>query len=171
MRDMLHYCAYHLAEIADNARDLDLAMRWGFGWNQGPVRDLAGGGLAADRALDRGRHRGRQDDGERAAAGLGAGAGRTGVHTPEGSYSPATNAYAAALDAAGLSPAAVSRSPRRRELRATAAPCSRPMPCAVAHRRRHRRSSASRARCTRSAKTCSTASCRPSKKPSATSKA
>ena len=36
MRDMLHYCAVHLEAIADNARDLDLAMRWGFGWNQGP---------------------------------------------------------------------------------------------------------------------------------------
>jgi len=35
-RDMLHYCAYQLADIADNARDLDLAVRWGFGWNQGP---------------------------------------------------------------------------------------------------------------------------------------
>ncbi len=35
-RDMLHYCAVHLEEIADNARDLDLAIRWGFGWSQGP---------------------------------------------------------------------------------------------------------------------------------------
>ena len=35
-RDLFHYCAVHLGEIADNARDLDFAMRWGFGWNQGP---------------------------------------------------------------------------------------------------------------------------------------
>ncbi|MEO8157837.1 MAG: 3-hydroxyacyl-CoA dehydrogenase NAD-binding domain-containing protein [Betaproteobacteria bacterium] len=35
-RDMLHYCAVHLEAIADNARDLDLAIRWGFGWSQGP---------------------------------------------------------------------------------------------------------------------------------------
>ena len=35
-RDMLHYCAVHLETIADNARDLDFAVRWGFGWNQGP---------------------------------------------------------------------------------------------------------------------------------------
>ena len=35
-RDVFHYCAYHLADIADNARDLDFAMRWGFGWSQGP---------------------------------------------------------------------------------------------------------------------------------------
>lgn len=36
LRDLFHYCAVHLAEIADNARDVDLAMRWGFGWTQGP---------------------------------------------------------------------------------------------------------------------------------------
>lgn len=35
-RDLFHYCAVHLTAIADNARDLDLAIRWGFGWNQGP---------------------------------------------------------------------------------------------------------------------------------------
>lgn len=35
-RDLFHYCAVQLESIADNARDLDLAMRWGFGWNQGP---------------------------------------------------------------------------------------------------------------------------------------
>ncbi len=34
-RDLFHYCAVHLGEIADNARDLDFAMRWGFGWTQG----------------------------------------------------------------------------------------------------------------------------------------
>ncbi|MCW5626444.1 MAG: 3-hydroxyacyl-CoA dehydrogenase/enoyl-CoA hydratase family protein, partial [Burkholderiales bacterium] len=35
-RDMLHYCAVQLESIADNARDLDLAIRWGFGWREGP---------------------------------------------------------------------------------------------------------------------------------------
>lgn len=35
-RDVFHYAAYQLEFIADNARDLDLAMRWGFGWAQGP---------------------------------------------------------------------------------------------------------------------------------------
>lgn len=35
-RDLFHYCAVQLETIADNARDLDLAVRWGFGWNQGP---------------------------------------------------------------------------------------------------------------------------------------
>lgn len=35
-RDLFHYCAYHLKEIASTARDVDLAMRWGYGWEQGP---------------------------------------------------------------------------------------------------------------------------------------
>ena len=35
-RDVFHYCAHHLGEIANNARDVDFAMRWGFGWGQGP---------------------------------------------------------------------------------------------------------------------------------------
>jgi 3-hydroxyacyl-CoA dehydrogenase len=35
-RDLFHYCAVQLEAIANNARDLDLAIRWGFGWNQGP---------------------------------------------------------------------------------------------------------------------------------------
>ncbi len=36
MRDIFHYCAVHLAEIANCARDIDLAMRWGYGWSRGP---------------------------------------------------------------------------------------------------------------------------------------
>ena len=92
-RDMLHYCAYHLSEIADNARDLDLAVRWGFGWNQGPCEIWQAAGwesvgawiqedIAAGRAM--------------ASAPLPAWAlekGRTGVHTPEGSFSPTANSY------------------------------------------------------------------------------
>ena len=35
-RDLFHYCAYQLGDIADNARDVDLALRWGFGWQRGP---------------------------------------------------------------------------------------------------------------------------------------
>lgn len=35
-RDLFHYCAFHLADIANNARDLDFAIRWGYGWRQGP---------------------------------------------------------------------------------------------------------------------------------------
>lgn len=35
-RGLFHYCAYHVKTIAYNVRDIDLAMRWGFGWKQGP---------------------------------------------------------------------------------------------------------------------------------------
>ena len=41
--------------IADNARDVDLALRWGFGWAMGPFETLAGGGLEGRRRLDRTR--------------------------------------------------------------------------------------------------------------------
>ena len=92
LRDMLHYCAYHLAGIADNARDLDFAVRWGFGWNQGPfeIWQAAGwqrmaGWIQEDIAAGR----------TMASAPLPAWAldkGREGVHAPQGSYSPATGA-------------------------------------------------------------------------------
>jgi len=35
-RDLFHYCAVHLGGIAASAREIDLAMRWGYGWQQGP---------------------------------------------------------------------------------------------------------------------------------------
>src|SRR6056297_3177896 len=35
-RDLFQYCAVHLEEIADSAREIDLAMRWGYGWSVGP---------------------------------------------------------------------------------------------------------------------------------------
>lgn len=34
--DLFHYCAHFLADIAETTRDVDLAIRWGFGWHQGP---------------------------------------------------------------------------------------------------------------------------------------
>jgi len=36
LRDSFHYVAVHLADIAESARDVDFAMRWGFGMKQGP---------------------------------------------------------------------------------------------------------------------------------------
>jgi 3-hydroxyacyl-CoA dehydrogenase len=36
LRNGFHYAAVHLATIADNARDVDQALRWGFGMKQGP---------------------------------------------------------------------------------------------------------------------------------------
>ena len=35
-RDVWHYAAVHLADIAYSARDLDFGLRWGFGWKKGP---------------------------------------------------------------------------------------------------------------------------------------
>jgi len=44
MRDSFHYAAIHLGDIAASARELDLAVRWGFGWGEGPFElwQLAG---------------------------------------------------------------------------------------------------------------------------------
>ena len=61
-RDLFHYSAYHLADVADNARDVDLAIRWGFGWQLGPFETWQAAGwseiavwvaedIAAGRAL------------------------------------------------------------------------------------------------------------------------
>jgi 3-hydroxyacyl-CoA dehydrogenase len=43
-RDVFHYIAVHLESIADNARDIDLAIRWGFGWNEGPFENWQAAG-------------------------------------------------------------------------------------------------------------------------------
>ncbi|HLP97387.1 MAG TPA: 3-hydroxyacyl-CoA dehydrogenase/enoyl-CoA hydratase family protein [Sideroxyarcus sp.] len=89
-RDVFHYCALHLEVIADNARDVDFAVRWGFGWDNGPfeIWQSAGwqqvaGWIAADIAAGKAM----------ASTPLPAWvteASRTGVHTPLGSYSSAT---------------------------------------------------------------------------------
>ncbi len=34
--DLFHYCSVMLIDIAHCARDIDLTMRWGFGWSEGP---------------------------------------------------------------------------------------------------------------------------------------
>jgi 3-hydroxyacyl-CoA dehydrogenase len=50
-RDMFHYCAVHLAEIATCARDVDLAMRWGYGWSRGPFELWQAAGWSAVAAM------------------------------------------------------------------------------------------------------------------------
>lgn len=86
-RDIFHYSAVQLEHVADNARDLDLAMRWGFGWSQGPFETWQAAGwqdIAAAVAEDIAAGRAMSD------APLPAWAlepARQGVHTPEGSYS------------------------------------------------------------------------------------
>jgi 3-hydroxyacyl-CoA dehydrogenase len=94
LRDVFHYSAVHLESIAENARDLDLAIRWGFGWNQGPFEtwqaagwqqvakwineDLASGKTLAKAPLPKWAEEGH----------------RNGVHSAQGSFSPASNGYA-----------------------------------------------------------------------------
>ena len=94
-RDIFHYAAVQLENVADNARDLDFAMRWGFGWAQGPFETWQAAGWA--------------DIAQAVAADIAAGktmsstplpawvleSGRTGVHTAQGSYSTSKNAYVA----------------------------------------------------------------------------
>jgi len=92
-RDGFHYGAVHLAEIAHNARDVDLALRWGFGWDQGPFEIWQAAGwqrVAAWIAEDIAQGR------AMAAVPLPAWAldvGRTGVHGPTGSFSPESGRY------------------------------------------------------------------------------
>lgn len=92
LRDAFHYAAVHLESIADSAREVDFAMRWGFGMKQGPfelwqeagwqqVAEWVKADIDAGKALS--------------SAPLPAWVfdGRTGVHTAEGSWSPAKQAY------------------------------------------------------------------------------
>jgi len=90
-RDIFHYCAFQLADIADNARDIDFAMRWGFGWSQGPFETWQAAGWqviaeAVKADIDAGL--------AMSAVPLPAWVfdGRHGVHAPEGSWSAAAAA-------------------------------------------------------------------------------
>lgn len=91
LRDIFHYSAVHLADIADNARQLDLAMKWGFGHEQGPfeiwqaagwrqvaewiTEDIAAGKALSDQALPEWAVRGPVWEAQ-------------GVHTAAGSWNP-----------------------------------------------------------------------------------
>jgi 3-hydroxyacyl-CoA dehydrogenase len=93
-RDLFHYAAYHLASIADNARDVDLAIRWGFGWQMGPFETWQAAGwqqiarwIAEDIAA------GKMLVGAPLPDWFGAGPASEGVHTPAGAYSAATHAF------------------------------------------------------------------------------
>lgn len=97
-RDVFHYIAVHLDSIADNARDVDFAVRWGFGWNEGPFETWQAAGwkeiagwisedIAAGKTLS--------------SAPLPAWVSEIdGVHTPQGSYSPAKKAFVPRSDLA-----------------------------------------------------------------------
>ena len=88
-RDVFHYVAVHLADIAHCARDVDFAIRWGFGWQRGPFELWQAAGwqkvaamIAEDIATGKAM----------AKAPLPAWVtdGRQGVHSPEGSFSAET---------------------------------------------------------------------------------
>ncbi len=87
-RDVFHYCALQLEQIADNARDVDFAVRWGFGWDDGPfeIWQQAGwhqvaGWIAADIAAGRAMS-------DVPLPSWVVDPDRIGVHTEQGSYSP-----------------------------------------------------------------------------------
>ena len=90
-RDLFHYSAYHLADIAQTARDVDLAIRWGYGWSLGPFETWQAAGwkqvaqwiaddIVAGKAMSDAPLPDWVFD------------GREGVHSAEGSYSPGKNA-------------------------------------------------------------------------------
>ena len=92
LRDSFHYAAVHLADIADSAREVDFAMRWGFGTSQGPfelwqqagwkqVAEWVKADIDADKALSKAPLPAWVFD------------GRDGVHTAEGSWSPSQGKY------------------------------------------------------------------------------
>jgi len=90
-RDLFHYSAYHLKDIAETARDIDLAIRWGYGWSLGPFETWQAAGwkqvaewiaedIVAGKAMSPAPLPDWVFD------------GREGVHGAEGSYSPARDA-------------------------------------------------------------------------------
>ena len=96
LRNSFHYAAVHLADIADTARDVDFAMRWGFGMKQGPfelwqeagwlqVAQWVQADIDAGKALSKAPLPAWVFKGPVAEAG--------GVHTPQGSWNPATGRF------------------------------------------------------------------------------
>ncbi len=90
-RDLFHYAACHLGEIAETARDVDLAIRWGYGWKQGPFETWQSAGwrevadwIAEDIAAGRTMSSTPLPDWVRK---------NDAVHRADGSYSPARDAF------------------------------------------------------------------------------
>src|SRR4051812_12241780 len=92
LRDSFHYAAVHLGEVAESARDIDFAMRWGFGVSQGPFElwQAAGWGQVAQWVKDD-IEAGKALSSAPLPAWVfeGAVASNQGVHRAEGSWSPA----------------------------------------------------------------------------------
>jgi 3-hydroxyacyl-CoA dehydrogenase len=96
LRDTFHYAAVHLADIAETARDVDYAMRWGFGQGAGPFETWqAAGWQAVAGWIEADRQAGRcladtplpdwVTTGPVAQAG--------GPHQQQGSYNPGTGQF------------------------------------------------------------------------------
>ncbi len=88
-RDLFHYTAYHLADIAQTARDVDFAIRWGYGWKLGPFETWQAAGwqqVASWIAADIAAGKSMSD----APLPAWVSDGRSGVHDAEGSFAPAT---------------------------------------------------------------------------------
>lgn len=96
LRDQFHYAAVHLESIAETARDIDFAMRWGFGSKQGPFElwQQAGWKQVAtwiQEDIDAGKALSKAPLPEWVFKGPVAEAG--GVHTAEGSWSPSAKKF------------------------------------------------------------------------------
>ena len=101
LRDAWHYAACKLGEIADTARDVDLAMRFGFAMAQGPFEAWQQAGwvrvaqwIQAD--IDAGEALANVPLPDWVLAGPVA--ERGGVHQPEGSWSPSRGAFVPRAD-------------------------------------------------------------------------
>jgi 3-hydroxyacyl-CoA dehydrogenase len=71
LRNAFHYAAVHLESIAESARDIDFAMRWGFGMKQGPFELWQEAGWLTVATMGAGRHRRGQSPVQCPAARLG----------------------------------------------------------------------------------------------------
>ena len=98
LRNSFHYAAVHLASIADTARDVDQAMRWGFGMKQGPFELWQEAGWLevakmVQEDIDAGKALCNAPLPEWVFKGPVADAG--GVHTAQGSWNPAKGQFEA----------------------------------------------------------------------------
>ena len=157
-RDLFHYAAYHLASIADNARDVDLAIRWGFGWQMGPFETWQAAGwkqiaqwIADDIA------EGKALVAAPLPAWVNAGPASDGVHTPAGAYSPDGQRLCAPLERSRCTSGNIFRIRSSARNGPKGRRSWRPMLCGCGTRVTTSRSSPSRASPTPSARTCSTA--------------
>ncbi|GAC1390354.1 MAG: 3-hydroxyacyl-CoA dehydrogenase/enoyl-CoA hydratase family protein [Variovorax sp.] len=96
LRNSFHYAAVHLASIAETARDVDFAMRWGFGMTQGPFElwQEAGWLQVAQwirQDIEAGKTLSNAPLPDWVFSGPVAEAG--GVHTPAGSFNPTTGKF------------------------------------------------------------------------------